>query len=124
MGDCQIVGASLPWVAVNPAPVSVEPAGASAVIACVPAPDRPVTAGATAIQVPLVAPPPATGLRAQMTTSWLPGAPAVPVAMNPAPAVASAVTARFAEAAPAGAGSVSSSQVAPPSADIAANGRR
>src|SRR5215472_2844589 len=115
MGDCQIVGASVPPVTVNPAPVSVEPATASAVIAWAPAPDSPYPSGAAAVH-PLV-----PGPDVQMTTSWSPGVPNVPVAVYPCPAAASAVT--VSEAGPeTGEGSADSCHVAPPSPEIAPNG--
>src|SRR5258707_6258345 len=70
-----------------------------------------------------------------MTTSWLPGAPVVPVAVKPAPATARAVTVRAAglpgagragagARAGAGMGRALSVHDDPPSAEVAANGNR
>src|SRR5215468_11961905 len=117
-----MVGCSPSGVAVKPTPVSVEPACVRAVIACVPGPARPVPSGAAAVQeVPGAVP---ADTVQSITSSW-PGPPYVPVAVNPPPAAASAVTARspvfaaFAVVAAVarGAGRVVSVQVRPPSAD-------
>src|SRR6516164_1710488 len=124
-----MVGCSPAGVAVKPIPVRVDPACVRAVIACVPGPARPVPSGAAAVQVVPGAPP--AGI-VQSITSWWPGPPYVPVAVNPPPAAASAVTARppvFAALAVLaavawGGGRVVSVQVEPPSADTAANGSR
>ena len=62
---------------------------ASAVIACVPGPARPVPSGDAAVQA---VPAAARAASVQITTSWLPGVPYVPVAVKPPPAAASAVT--------------------------------
>src|SRR5579875_2128392 len=103
-----MVGDSRAVVAVKPTPVRVLPLTVSAVISW---PPRPVTEGELVFQV-------TPSVEVQITTSWRPSPPYVPVAVNPPPVPATASTA----AAPSGDGSRDSVQVAPPSADIATNG--
>src|SRR5580693_2199624 len=79
-----------------------------------PGPVSPCPVGVAAVQAEPFA-------EVHTTTSWWPGVrPNVPVAVKPPPAAASAVTV----ATPAGTGSAASVQVAPPLAELAANGSR
>src|SRR5215469_14960183 len=76
-----------------------------------------------------VVPAAARARSVQITTSWLPGVPYVPVAVKPLPAAASAVTPvavvlPLPLRATGGAGSSVSVQVVPPFAETAANGTR
>src|SRR3954469_16352292 len=112
MGACQKTGCSAVGEAEKPTPVRVLPVAVRLVMAWMPGPVRPWPAGSAARRAePFGA--------VHTTTFWWPGVrPKVPAAVNVRPAVVSAVTA----VRPTGPGSAEEVQVAPPLAELAADG--
>src|SRR4051795_4731038 len=112
MGACQKTGCSAVGEAEKPTPVRVLPVAVRLVMAWMPGPVRPWPAGSAARQAEPFG-------DVHTTTFWWPGVrPKVPAAVNVRPAVVSAVTA----VRPTGPGSAEEVQVAPPLAELAANG--